>query len=356
MRRSFVYAGVTRWRGGGSDAPADESLGGVFRMTVGDGQWEHLRSGLPEECHVHCVTVHPANTDILYAGTHDGPYCSTNRGDDWQRLGFPERTQVWSIAVHPNKPDTLFAGTSPIGVWRSDDGGKSWQRCQVPVSDRLEMGNFRNRVMRIAIDPQYPSEIYAAMEVNGIMRSYDGGENWTDSSADLVRLGEQPKLESAILTSSKSEGMLDAHALCTTQAKPRSVFLAVRMGLFQSNDRAVNWGDLDVGRYSPMTYGRDIRVSPHDPNVLYACLSVASNGDTGAIYRSPDLGKTWTRFDHSIHAESTMMAVATNPGDPSVVYGASRHGQVFGTEDSGETWKEYRLPRGCVGVYAIAIN
>ena len=87
-------------------------------------------------------------------------------------------------------------------------------------------------------------------------------------------------------------------------------------------------------------------MSPHDARVMYACLSQAAFSTEGSLYRSADLGHTWQRFDRGIRAESTMMAVAVHPHDPARVYCIARGGQVFGTEDSGDSWKEYRLPAG----------
>jgi photosystem II stability/assembly factor-like uncharacterized protein len=111
---------------------------------------------------------------------------------------------------------------------------------------------------------------------------------------------------------------------------------------------------MEIGRFSPLTYGRDIRVSPHDPRVLYACLSPAARSTDGSIYRSEDVGRTWQRFDRGIKAEATMMAVAVHPRDPAQVYGVSRVGQVFGTQDGGRSWHESRLPEGVRDVYALA--
>jgi photosystem II stability/assembly factor-like uncharacterized protein len=66
------------------------------------------------------------------------------------------------------------------------------------------------------------------------------------------------------------------------------------------------------------------------------------------------LGRSWTRFDRGIKADATMMAVAPHPKDPSQVYGVSRVGQVFGTQDGGKSWSEHRMPEGCRDVYALA--
>jgi photosystem II stability/assembly factor-like uncharacterized protein len=339
--QSYVYAGVGQWRGG--------TRGGVFRLNVGDGECTHLTNGLPEEAHVQAVTVDPEHPATVYIGTQDGPYRSTDRGDHWERLGFPDREmQVWSIFVDPKNPRTLYAGTSPVAVYRSEDGGDNWRRLADPqMPDRVRMP-FACRVMRLAKDPGHQAEIYAVLEVNGVMRSLDDGDSWQDCSEDLIRLAGPDA------SPRDREGMLDGHALSLSAAGPRTVFVAVRKGLFRSTDRGTSWQDMEIGRFSPLRYGRDIRVSPHDPRVLYACLSPAAQSTDGALYRSQDLGQSWQRFDQGVKAEATMMGVALHPRDPDQVYAVTRCGQIFGTSDGGRSWREYRLPQGCEDTYAIA--
>ena len=147
---------------------------------------------------------------------------------------------------------------------------------------------------------------------------------------------------------------MDTHALTMSAAQPGTVFLAVRMGLFRSTDHGMNWEDMEVGRYSPLTYARDVQVSPQEPQVMYACLSPAARSRDGSLYRSQDLGKTWQRFDHGVQAHSTMMSVGPHPRDPKQVYCTTRGGQVFGTQDGGATWNEYPLPSHVQDVYVVA--
>ena len=344
---SHVYVGGARSKAG--------TLGGIFRRAVGDDRWEPLTKGLPEGANVYAITGHPTNPDVVYLGTNHGLYRSVDRGERWERPGFPDdKVEVWSILAYPGNPRVMYAGTSPVGVYKSEDGGDTWRRLPgVAQPERVRM-EFTCRVMRLTADPARPDELYAALEVGGAMRSLDGGERWEDCSASLLELAQLPHLKSRIGSDTDIEGMLDGHALCASAAQPGLVILAVRMGLFKSSDRGLHWQDMEVGRFSPLTYGRDVRVSPHDPRTLYACLSPAARSQDGSLYRSRDLGETWTRFDHGVKAESTMMAVALHPRDPDQVHCVSRTGQAFGTRDGGRTWQEHRLPSAVQDVYAMA--
>jgi hypothetical protein len=343
---SFVYAGAGIWRGG--------SKSGVFRLKIGNGGFEQLTAGLPEPTSVHTITVHPLHPERIFIGTQDGPYFSEDRGAHWRRPDFPDSVQIWSFLVHPHQPETIYAGASPVAIYRSEDGGAHWQLLARPtLTERAKMP-FACRVMRIALDPNAPRDLYATIEVNGVMRSRDGGERWTDCNDGLVRLAENPRLKSKLVSDTEAEGMLDGHALCVSAAAPGTVFLACRMGLFRSDDGGTQWTDIEVGRFSPLTYARDIRPAPQDPRRLYACLSMHATGDTGSLARSDDLGQSWRRIDHGVPIHATLMQLALHANDPDQVYGAARNGQIVGTQDGGKSWREQRLPAGCTDVYGIA--
>lgn len=341
-----TYVGAARWTGG--------TLGGLFRRREDDGEWTRLAAGLPDTLAVQAITVHPQDPRIVFIGAADGVYRSDDAGDHWRRLPTPAGMQIWSVLIHPALPDRLYAGTSPVGVLRSDDGGANWRVLPVPPSQRVKMA-FACRVMRMAIDPAHPDHLYAALEVGGAMRSLDGGESWSDCAEPLVELAQRHShLRSRLQSDTENEGMLDAHALCVSGARADAVFIAVRMGLFRSTDAGSTWHDMQVGRFSPLTYSRDVRVSPCDPKVLFACLSPAAASKDGSLYRSGDLGETWQRLDHGVKARATMMAVSPHPRDPARIVCASRCGQVFTTVDAGRTWSESVLPEGVLDVYAIA--
>jgi photosystem II stability/assembly factor-like uncharacterized protein len=349
---THVYAGVA----GTVGMTHAGNLAGVFRQEVGDKKWEKLGGGLPADAEVHAITVHPTDRDTIFVGSTKGIYRSHNRGGTFEHLGVPGGDpDIWSILVHPKNPRRLYAGATPVGVYRSDDGGDSWKKTAEPgLPDRVIMA-FACRVMRLDVDPHSPDDLYATLEANGAMRSRNAGESWEDCTADLIRFCEQDvKYRSRIGSQTEIEGMLDGHALACSAAAPGTVFLANRMGLFRSGDKGEHWADMEIGKFSPLTYGRDIRTSPLDPKVMYAALSPAARSTDGSVYRSDDVGKTWTRFDHGIKAEATMMGVIPHPSDPNQVYAISRCGQVFGTQDGGKSWSESRLPEGSRDSYCIA--
>src|SRR5437870_12931074 len=279
---SHIYAGAAR--------SMDGTFGGVFRQAVDEDRWEHLTSGLPHETDDHAITVHPDNPDVVYLGSTKGAYRSTNRGTSWERLRLPDGdADIWSISIHPKNPRIVYAGVSPPGVYRSEDGGDTWRKMADPgLPDRVIMA-FPCRVMRLAVDPNSPDDIYATLEANGTMRSRNGGETWEDCTADLIRFCEEPKYRSRIGSQPEIEGMLDGHALTCSAAAPGTVFLANRMGLFRSNDRGAHWQDMEISRFSPLTYGGDIRVSPHGPGGVCACVTSAALGTAGAVHRIADV-------------------------------------------------------------------
>ena len=184
MATTHIYACAGMWRGG--------KRPGVFRMKLGNGGFEQLRNGLPDPASVHAITVHPDDPSLVFIGTQDGIYRSTDHGNTWAKPDFPDAgVQIWSILVHPGAPQTILAGAAPTAVYRSDDSGEHWRRIARPtMPERVKM-DFPCRVMRLAIDPKRPDDVFAIVEVNGVMRSRDGGESWSDCSAGLIRLASR---------------------------------------------------------------------------------------------------------------------------------------------------------------------
>jgi photosystem II stability/assembly factor-like uncharacterized protein len=344
---SNVYAGVAGYFGN------KDSKGkvGVFRRAANNGDWEQVLGTVQ----AYTVFVHPKDPETVFAGTNDGVWRSTDRGATFRRTGFPDANkEVWSFMVDNRDPKRIFAGASPIDVYRSDDGGANWHKLPTPTIATHCKGPFASRVMRLAQHPTKPNEVFAALEINGVMHSTDGGESWQDCSAGLIKLSELPHLKSKIVSDTTAEGMLDGHAITINPADPDSAIVALRMGLFRTADQGKNWQDMDVGRFSPTTYGRDVKASLAEPNTLYAALSVAAASKDGGLYRSDDGGKSWKRFD-KVQVHGTIMSIGLHQSDPAQVYiGARYDGEIFGTQDAGKTWRTMPLPGEVQHIYSVA--
>lgn len=347
----------------GTAVSRKNSVGALYRLTSG-GDW-HPVEGIPLDTGVQAITPHPQREGVVFAATCSGIYKSKDGGQRWNRLQIAnaEGKEFWSLSVHPNKPNTLFAGSSPVGVYRSDDGGETWQFCGEPqgYQERIEglpWPTARSRVMRMVFDAHNPDLVFGALEINGFIVSEDGGKIWRDASAELIKLADNPRLKNHIVSKSDFEGLLDGHAVCTSRAAPGSVIYACRVGVFATDDLGKSWRNLNVADFAPIDYGRDVWVAVDDPNTIYTALSLSSRAEgesVGAIYRSPNLGRTWERADKGVSPKSTVMGMRVHVADPGKAIGVTRGGQVFWTLDRCQGWYESRLPADAGDAYCAAI-
>ncbi len=350
-----VFVGAGQWQAASGGAATQ----GFYGLDDGDGAWRPISGGLPDEVEVRAIVLHPGRPRTVYAGTQMGPYRSDDGGESWSAMPLPDDTVdedrvVWSICLDPADPEVIYIGTQNTSVFRSRDGGESFVRLPIPEPEGAVCATFAMRVIRIAVSAEDQSHILVAFEIGGLVRSRDGGETWESCNHDLLEMTKQTHLKSAIVSDQEIEGMMDSHALALSPGHPDAVWLANRMGLFRSDDGGGHWAEFGIGRFSPLTYARDVMVSRHQADRIYAALSVAAVCDEGSLYRSDDFGETWRRFDHGVEIDSTLMAVAEGAASPDRVYCAARHGKVYGTEDGGDTWRSHQLPDGVQGVYAIA--
>ncbi len=312
---------------------------GLYRLSPGSDRWEELTNGLPQDPVVPGVALHPDKPEVVFAGTQDGPYRSTDRGNHWERLDYPRSgAPVWSFLFRPGDPNTMYLGTAPGEIYRSVNGGDSWQKLNASMGSNECAMAFPTRVIALTADPSSPDDVYAALEVAGVIRSTDGGDSWQEITGSLA----------------PSEGTLDLHGIQCSAAAPHTVFLTTRQGPFIGPDKGREWIPVEFGNFSPITYTRDLRVAPHDPNTLYVSIGASARSSQGALYRSRDLFRTFERVDKGITANAIMMSVSVDPRAPSHIFCSARDGQVFGTLDDGATWTTYELPEKAKEVRGLA--
>jgi photosystem II stability/assembly factor-like uncharacterized protein len=313
--------------------------GGLYRRGDGDGEWESINSGLSKNPQVRALAVHPERSNIVFAGTHEGPYRSDDFGRHWEPLEVPGgKGDVWSLAFHPEDPKVIFAGYERCSIFRSEDGGGSWRQMDTKnvVFPHITtyMPPLGKRVIEIAFDPANPADMYAAIEVGGLLASHDGGESW----------------ESIIDGPYIKNNTLDLHGVQVSPALPGTVFIVTQTAMFRSRDRGRRWEHVQIEEMFPGgTYCRDLAISPHESRTMYLAAGAGGGSamgvaEKGALFQSRDAGETWGRIDLGDVPTSRMFQVVIDPSDSRRIYCCARAGQFYESLDGGSTWAGSQVP------------
>lgn len=272
----------------------------------------------------------------LLAGAEDGVYRSDDGGSTWNRTGADGR-MVWDIAAAPDDPRTLYAVTQPSGLYRSRDGGRSWQEVErfmrtegsdqwcVPANPPQA-----GRARTVVIDPTNPARLRVGVEVGGVVASDDGGESWSctlpGGNPDIHVMAVHPA-RAGVLFATTGFGRID-------NSEPMEQRVA---GLFGSRDGGATWSYL-WGEIQPR-YTRPMCIDPRSPHALtVACAPTAfssyrdEGGAKAMLYRSDDAGVTWRSLGDAAHSPSAANFHGLTPD-------AEQAGAVLTGTDTGEVWR-----------------
>jgi photosystem II stability/assembly factor-like uncharacterized protein len=290
---------------------------GVWHSPDAGQSWVRHRAPFPLNSRIQALVTHPTEPQTIFAGGDTGLFVSHDSGAKWDRLGLQgDLPTIWSLAVDPVDPQTLFAGTRPAGLYRSRDGGHGWE--QLPVGAARECSIGTTLVTSVTIDPDDHHVLWTGVEIDGVYRSLDGGETWTHVKNGLY----DP----------------DIHAMTIAATKPKCVFASTARELFASVDMGETWRPLSVKTKWPLPYARGIAVKADDPDVLFAGCGETTTGETGYVLRSTDMGGTWEILKLPTQANSTMWGLATHPADANRILAYSLFGEVYISEDGGDSW------------------
>lgn len=155
---------------------------GIMRSGDGGESWQRVATnqGMYQNPVIRVLVNHPFEPNVIYAGTDKGVFRSDDAGQNWQSNASPlSGYSIWAMAIDPANPDVMYAGTgtpSPVAMFRSTDGGSSWERRPMEVAEECPIG--LPQMTAIAIDPTNTRSIWAGIEVDGLRHSADGGESW----------------------------------------------------------------------------------------------------------------------------------------------------------------------------------
>lgn len=285
------------------------------------------------------IEVHPLDKATYYiAAGSGGIWKTTNNGATWSAIFENEGSySIGDVAIDPRNPERVWAGTGESnaqrsvgwgdGVYRSDDGGRTWRNMGLKNSEHIG---------RIAVDPRDSDTVYVAAQGplwgpggdRGLYKTTDGGKTWK-----------------AILTASENTGCSDVAIdprdskvlYASMWQRRRHIWTYVGGGpegsLQKSADGGATWTKLRSGLPGEDLGRIGIAVSPANPDVVYATIEAANSA--GGLFRSTNRGATWERRN-PFHAQNMYYAqIIADPKDVDRVYVMSVQSMV--SHDGGAT-------------------
>jgi photosystem II stability/assembly factor-like uncharacterized protein len=295
---------------------------GLWRSTDSGATFDRAYDGLFVECHVRAIAVHPYDPRVLYLGTEQGLFRSSDGAGHWSRVEGPlNGLQIWSVLLLPDNPELLLVGTCPSRLFRSEDGGQTWTEPSVRILQDCPR-IMHTRVTTLVADPVDAQTVWAGVEIDGLYRSKDAGCTW------------QPV--------GKRLSSRDIHALAIVPGKLQSTrwFASTNNDVNLSTDGGDTWQPMNLPKALPLPYFRGLAQKCGQPRVLFLGHGDAPPGTTGVIVRSTDGGMSWQPMPMPGRANSTVWGYAVHPAEPELVYGYSVSGEVYRSTDGGSSWEK----------------
>ena len=318
--------------------------GGLWKTTDGGENWVPVTDFKITSASVGAVAVSETDPDLVFIGTGetairgnimpgDGVYRSRDAGETWEHVGFSESHGIAKIRIHPTNPDIVYvasfgkygAPSEERGLFRSTDGGDSWER--------ILFRDERTGAVDLALDRNNPDVLYAALweafrkeytmssggPGSGMFKSTDGGDTWTE----ITRNSGMPP-----------EGVVGRIGLAVSSANSGRVFALFEHadgGLFRSDDGGETWELVNDERRIRQRafYYTHVFADHHDPDVVYV--------QNTSLFRSTDGGATYEVINNGTHGDFHDFWIS--PDDPAHLIVANDGGGAV-SFDTGQHWTD----------------
>ena len=318
---------------------------GVYKSVDGGRSWRIINRGISNYA-VHSMAVSKSNPRIIYILTLNGICKSANGGETWTPLEETLKTKkdisakrnssVRAVAIDPSNPDVVYAGTKKGELYKTVDGGASWNKLEFTKVD-LSKGGTKEKVAisSVAISESNHDVIFISSTEFGIMKSSDSGASWNDVGVPT-----------------------GATSVKVAPSDGNVVYAALKnKGVMKSVDAGATWIAVNNGLEPEKHSALEMEVHPSNPDKVYC---ITNNGWHGMIYGSEDGGKSWKGKDIfnadpvgnptmpnewagelklGLKRLSTVTNIAISRNDPDTIMVSGNWYSVV-SHDGGKTWDE----------------
>jgi photosystem II stability/assembly factor-like uncharacterized protein len=276
-------------------------------------------------------------------------------------IKFPEGSdvslkQIWQIVSDPHDADTLYCGVEPAALFKSTDGGETWSLNRGlfdhPHRTQWMPGGGGLCLHTILPDPSNAKRMWIAISTGGVYRTDDGGETWEPRNKGICARFMPPDQQ-------YPEWGQCVHKVVTHPSNPSRMFLQHHWGVYRSDNAGDSWND--IGKGLPSDFGFAMEIDPHNANTLYI-IPIESDEFRCTpegklrVYRTKNGGESWDALTKGLPQEDALETILrdnmnADGNSPTGLYFGTRSGKVFGSSTGGDSWtliKDGLPPVTCV--------
>lgn len=254
-----------------------------------------------------------------------------------------EFKRVWHLEPSLTDPDVVYAGVEDAALFRSGDGGKSWQEVAGlrghGTGAQWQPGAGGLCLHTIILDPTNPKRIVIAISAAGAFRTDDGGMTWKPINRGL---------HSQYIPDPNAEIGHCVHHIAMSPARPNVLYMQKHWDVLRSDDAGDNWHEISGNL--PSDFGFVVDVHAHEPETIYV-VPIKSDGEHFPpdgklrVYRSRNGGNEWQALTEGLPQKDCYVnvlrdAMAVDNLDKCGVYFGTTGGQVYASADGGDSWSD----------------
>jgi photosystem II stability/assembly factor-like uncharacterized protein len=253
-----------------------------------------------------------------------------------------EFKRVWHLEPSLTDPETVYAGVEDAAIFKTIDGGKSWQ--ELPglrghgTGPKWQPGAGGMCLHTIILDPSNPQRIWIAISAAGAFRTDDGGKSWKPINKGLY---------SKYIPNPTAEIGHCVHHIAMNSKKPGLMFMQKHWDVMRSDDAGDNW--TEVSGNLPTDFGFAIDVHSHEPETIYV-VPIQSDGEHFVhegklrVYRSKSGGNEWEPLTKGLPQANCFVdvlrdAMSVDTLDKCGIYFGTTGGQVYCSNNAGDSWQ-----------------